>query len=170
MISSSSLREHLWFEHAGALRRETPRAGCALIKRPHLSAVSFLKSDAGFLAGAPLLRCNRSQAAKKRNYGAPQKACQASPLARNMERSLDFPWTPFASTTCGDFQRGFAASRTPVQPCDSSPTRPSPGRGCSRSAGNRFVAVQFRAATRCTTITLERVLVTDAPQALVSGA
>jgi len=45
------LREHLCFEHAGALRRETPRAGCALIKRPHLSAVSFLKSVAGFLAG-----------------------------------------------------------------------------------------------------------------------
>jgi len=51
MISSSSLREHLWFEHAGALRRETSRAGCALIKRPHLSAVSFLKSVAGLLAG-----------------------------------------------------------------------------------------------------------------------
>jgi hypothetical protein len=54
MISSSSLREHLWFEHAGALRRETPRAGCALIKRPHLSAVSFLKSVAGFLAGTDI--------------------------------------------------------------------------------------------------------------------
>jgi hypothetical protein len=54
MISSSSLREHLWFEHAGAFRRETPRAGCALIKRPHLSAVSFLKSVAGFLAGTDI--------------------------------------------------------------------------------------------------------------------
>jgi hypothetical protein len=54
MISSSSLREHLWFEHADALRRETLRVGCALIKRPHLSAVSFLKSVADFLAGTDI--------------------------------------------------------------------------------------------------------------------
>jgi hypothetical protein len=44
----------LSFEHADALRRETPRAGCALIKRPHLSAVSFLKSGAGFLTGTDI--------------------------------------------------------------------------------------------------------------------
>ena len=41
----------LSFEHAVALRRETRHAGCALIKRPHLSAVSFLKSGADSLAG-----------------------------------------------------------------------------------------------------------------------
>jgi hypothetical protein len=56
--SSVSLREHLGFEHAGAHRRETPRAGCALIKRPHLSAVSLLKS--GSLRTNALLRRNRS--------------------------------------------------------------------------------------------------------------
>ena len=102
----------LSFEHAVTLRRETPRAGCALIKRPHLSAVSFLKSVAGFLAGAPLLQCNRSQAAKKRNYGAPQKACQASPPGQRMERSLDFSRTPDASTTCEGFCRTFEAGAT----------------------------------------------------------
>jgi hypothetical protein len=89
MISSSSLREHLWFEHAGALRRETPRAGCALIKRPHLSAVSFLKSVAGFRVGT-LIAAQLFVSSEERDYEARQKACQANPQGRNMERSLDF--------------------------------------------------------------------------------
>jgi hypothetical protein len=44
----------LSFEHAVARRRETQRAGCALIKRPHLSAVSFLKSDADSSTGTDI--------------------------------------------------------------------------------------------------------------------
>jgi len=169
MISSSSLREHLWFEHAGALRRETPRAGCALIKRPHLSAVSFLKSVAGFRVGT-LIAAQLFVSSEERDYGARQKACQANPPGRNMERSLDFPLTPFASTTCGAFRRGLARGWTAVQNFPFFRIRSSPGRDCSRSAVNEFVAAQFRVTTRCTTLALEKALVADASQALVIDA
>ena len=73
MISSSSLREHLWFEHAGALRRETPHAGCALIKRPHLSAVSLLKSVADFLAGTDFY-CGAT--VRKQRRGESMRPCK----------------------------------------------------------------------------------------------
>jgi hypothetical protein len=42
------------------------RAGCAFIERPHLSAVSFLKSR--LLRKRRALYCSAARAAKKRNY------------------------------------------------------------------------------------------------------
>jgi hypothetical protein len=107
-----------------ALRRETPRAGCALIKRPHLSAVSFLKSGciANFLlTEAPLLRCIDSRAAKKRNYEAPEKACQASLPGQSLERSLEtarrlLPQGLAAIFAAVSATRRIASARFPFRP------------------------------------------------------
>jgi hypothetical protein len=82
MISSSSLREHLCFEHAGALRRETPRAGCALIKRPHLSAVSFLKSGADFLAGT-VIAVQPFASSEEAELWGPAKGLSSEPTGAN---------------------------------------------------------------------------------------
>jgi hypothetical protein len=87
-----------------------------------------------------------------------------------MERSLDFTWTPFASTTCGGFHRAFAATRTPVLAFGWFRTRSGSRRDRMQRTANRFAAVQLSAAIRCTTIALETGLVAVASQAPVSGA
>jgi hypothetical protein len=169
MISSSSLREHLCFEHAGALRRETPRAGCALIKRPHLSAVSFLKSDADFLAGT-VIAVQPFASSEEAELWGPAKDLSSEPTGAKHGGPPRLSMDAF----CFNDLRRFSSmlrERLDSRPAPAfamNPIEPHPD--SSRATPNRFVAAHSCDSTRCTTITLEDSRAADASHAIVSGA
>jgi len=169
MISSSSLREHLWFEHAGALRRETPRAGCALIKRPHLSAVSFLKSVAGLLAGT-VIAVQPFASSEEAELWGPAKDLSSEPSGAKHGGPPRLSMDAFCVNDLRRFSPKLRESGTPAPRFHLRWIRSSPHRNCWRATPIRFVAARSGGTTRCTTIAPEDPVAADAPNAIVSGA
>jgi hypothetical protein len=114
-VSTYGLSMPARFDCVRFLLPQAARAGCAFIKRPHLSAVSFLKSGCFVSSRHRFLRCIVLRAAKKRNYGALQKSCQASPPGQLLERRLESPESLAHQRLAARFARPPAQSSRPPE-------------------------------------------------------